>query len=124
MSKFNKQEEQTSRTVYTKDDYDALRAGMTKYKDEYRGIHMMTAFNQFMEELGVISFSDNYGISVRGPVDYSKWNDIRAKIAAYDDAKLKEVIDEMPEEKEAWRAKVRLFTTSVRELLSGVKISS
>lgn len=110
-----KEEVKSQPAQYTKDEYDALRAGMKNYVDEMRGKHLFTAFNQFLESKNIISFSEEYGIAVINPLQYTRFNDMRAKIANYDDAQLKEVLESMPEEKAAWRKKIDALFKDWRE---------
>lgn len=118
MKKHNKVQEPVS---FSKSEYDELRSGMKKYKDAYEGKHMFTAFHRYLREKGIVSFDEENGLAVINPLQYTRYNDMRAKIQNYDDAKLKEVLDTMPEEKEAWAKKISTLFSDWRQTRAKMK---
>lgn len=105
MPKFEKKE--TVPVVYTSSDYDTLRTGMRKYQTK-RGKALFSHFLGYMAEKGIVRMveTEGAGYVISSPGEYTKWNNVRARIDFADDAKLQEVLDSMPEEKKAWRAKI------------------
>lgn len=121
MSKYEKKEVGAA-PAYTKADYDEVRAGIKSFVTERRGKHLFTAFQQFLERKGVVSFDEQYGVSVIVPLEYTRYNDIRAKIDNYDDVQLKEVLESMPEERAAWRKKIDALFKDWRESRARMKV--
>lgn len=116
MSKFAQKQQEAPKPSYSRDDYDQLRAGMKKYKTDLKDRTKLTSFLQYMAELGVIRYDlrEAAGYVVCSPVELTKQNNLRAKLEAYDDVKLQEVLDTMPEEKESYLARREKLIHSIR----------
>ncbi len=93
--------------VYTSSDYDTLRAGMKKYQTK-EGKAQFAHFLAYMADKGIVRMepTEGAGYVISSPGEYTKWNNVRARIDFADDAKLQEYLDSMPEEKAAWRKKI------------------
>lgn len=98
-------------------EYDALRAEMKKYKYEFCFGRKWGAFEQAMHHLGVVRLDDGQ-VFVCNPLEYTKYLKMKSKIEAKDDAELMSMLEQYPEEKEAYQKKIQAFFADWKKSLS------
>ena len=120
MKKNSRQEEFRQETAYTRSEYDQLRDGMKKYPLKRIDGKLRGGWEQYMEELNVLSFQPDGSIAVINPLAYTRWSEVSSRIDYADFQEFKSILVQFPEEREAWTEKLKQFGEKSRSLIKSV----
>lgn len=112
-----KTEPEIAPVVFTKTDYDALRASMktfTRQKGRFG-----SPFMQYMQERGIVRVEKDE-LFVSSPKEYKRFYDMKAKMDAFDAAEQDRMFELYPEAKEEYRLKLKGWLQECREAIRGV----
>lgn len=104
-------EKTITKATFSASDYDKLRAGMKEFesgKGRYNN-----RFLKYMNKLGVVRLEGDE-LFVRSPLEFTQYIDMYSNIQKKDDAELKAILDQYPEEKDAWRDKIKAIAQSFK----------
>lgn len=123
MSKKYTQQQQEAAEEFNRilpSELDKLRAAMEAKKQERMNGRLQSRFRQVMFDWDVLRLLDDGEVSVRKPLEYTRWNKANSMIESADDKQIDSMLEAFPEEREAFRAKLRLWGNGLRENLKTV----
>lgn len=109
--------------VDTREEYEYLRKGMATFAAKKINGRMYGKFEQFMESIGVVRFSEKGYMEISDPFKYTKYNRMNANIEWRDTEDMKKMHDLYPELKEEHNEKLSTWFKEIRELISKWKIA-
>lgn len=104
----------------SKADYDALRAGIAKYKLLRINGRLQDPFLQYMKELDLIYFGKFGDYVVKDPAGFTKYNRMHASIQAVDQAEEERMFRQYPEMREEAQERARGHIKRIREEVFGL----
>lgn len=105
-------------------EYNKLREGMKKFSVKKINGRTYGKWEQYMEEIGVLSFSDKGQVQVIVPALYTKYNRMNSKIEALDWADTERLFQIAPEEREAYEVKRDGWFKEMRQMLTKVAVQA
>lgn len=112
-----KKDEVVAEYQFNKEDYDALREGMSKFEMKHIEGKLRGRWEQYMNSKNILSFTDR-GVVVHDTNEYTRYNKMRSKLEAYDDMRQEEFWVMNPEEHQVWKDKLAEMGKEIREKIN------
>lgn len=120
MSKRNRQREEVERqwNELEPKELDTLRAAMEAKKQIEMNGRLQLRFHQVMFDWHILSLLANGQVSVKNPVEYTKWNRANSMIESSDRKQQESYFEAYPEERTKWELKMKRWFSETREGMS------